>query len=86
MKHLAQALAILSKAENALQSDLNDERGKAIAQVEMKYAMRLRAMKDTKTVMDSILVQWQRNRTALQHFQATQKHMTRKERRAATKK
>lgn len=48
MKHLAHALAILSRAENDLQAQYSDARAKALAKVEKDFALRLRLVKDAK--------------------------------------
>lgn len=51
MKHLVHALAILTKAENELTADYNDEMAKAIAEIEKRYALRLRHLASAKNAI-----------------------------------
>jgi hypothetical protein len=55
VKHLTHALAILSSAEIALQRDFQNDRLKAIAEVESKHALRLRLIKDAKAAIQTRL-------------------------------
>lgn len=51
MKHLAQALAILNKAEFSLEGDYNDAKAAALRRVDEEFAFALRALRDAKTAI-----------------------------------
>lgn len=57
MKHLAQALAILTRAEIALREAYSDDMAQAIAEVEKRHAVALRMIQDAKKGMLARLIQ-----------------------------
>lgn len=76
MKHLAQALAILAKAENTLLADLSDEQAAALAEVERRHAMRLRVVQNAKK---AVLARFQSKEALMEEYFGELKDDTPKE-------
>lgn len=53
MKHLAQALAILSRAETELNDDLSDAYAKAMAKIDKRFAFRLGLIQGAKKAIQA---------------------------------
>lgn len=57
MRHLAHALAILSKAEIDILADYNASMAKAVSKVEKEFALRLRLIRDARKAVQERFAQ-----------------------------